>query len=107
MLHEWIEVSFPLVEGIMNWYWLLTLMFIAFFSVLFGLYYEPEGVPTQMGFMDVYVLPVGGTIIPALMAPGAVAVLLLILPVWGTVALACGVAWGIYKVTNNYKEKKQ
>ena len=104
MLHEWIEFSFPLVEGIMNWYWLLTLMLIAFFSVLFGLYYEPDD---DYDFMDVYVLPVGGTIIPALMAPGAVAVLLLILPVWGTVALACGVAWGIYKVTKNYKEKKQ
>ena len=102
MLHDWIVFSLPLVEGIMNWYWLLVAMLIVLISVLFGLHYEPDD---DDDFMDVYGLPVLGTVVPALMAPGAAAVLLLVLPVWGTVVLTSGVAYGIYKMTKKYKEK--
>lgn len=104
MFHEWITFAFPLVEAVMNWYWFPVLILLVLFSILFGLYYEPDD---EYDFMDVYVIPVAGTIVPALMSPGAIALLILTLPVWGSVALACALAYGIYKITKRYKEKNQ
>lgn len=103
-MQEWLQFCYPIVDFVMEWSRALAFSLLVLSAILFGLYYKADD---ELDIVEVYVIPIAGTVIPALAGPLLICLLLLTFPIWVSVIGFCLFSWLVYKITKKYKENKR